>query len=70
MGVIGVEHLVTTTLMPGTVNTTEEIPWVETTLAGGFRVWQVLFLAGAVVLSGGKFQEIKKKKNKLIIQIT
>ncbi|EFX85404.1 hypothetical protein DAPPUDRAFT_46173 [Daphnia pulex] len=32
-------------------NTTEEIPWVETTIAGGFRIWQVLFLSGAVLLA-------------------
>lgn len=48
MGVVDVEKLVTTS---SPVNATEEIPWVEQTIAGGFRIWQVLFLAGAVVLA-------------------
>ena len=47
------EKLVTSTIMPA--NTTEEIPWVETTIVGGFRIWQVLFLSGAVLLAVGKF---------------
>jgi len=54
MGVIDIEQLMTSTIAPGTSNTTEEIPWVEKTIAGGFRIWQVLFLAGAVVLSGSR----------------
>ncbi|XP_046460595.1 uncharacterized protein LOC124207265 [Daphnia pulex] len=49
MAVIDMEKLVTSTVMPA--NTTEEIPWVETTIAGGFRIWQVLFLSGAVLLA-------------------
>ncbi len=59
MAVIDMEKLVTSTVMPA--NTTEEIPWVETTIAGGFRIWQVLFLSGAVLLAVGtlhlKFEE-------------
>ena len=43
--------LVTPSVMPA--NTTEEIPWVETTIAGGFRIWQILFLSGAVLLAIG-----------------
>lgn len=53
MGVIDLERLVTSTASPSLVNTTEEVPWVEQTIAGGFRVWQVLFLAGGVLLCGG-----------------
>lgn len=41
-------------MMPA--NVTEEIPWVETTIAGGFRIWQVLFLSGAVLLAVGIWQ--------------
>ena len=48
MGVVDLENLVTT---PSPANTTEEIPWVEQTIAGGFRIWQVLFLGGAVLLA-------------------
>ena len=51
MAVIDIEKLVTSTITPE--NATEEIPWVETTIAGGFRIWQVLFLGGAVLLSVG-----------------
>ena len=54
MGVIDMNVLVTSTAWPGYANTTEEVPWVEKTLAGGFRVWQVLFLVGAFLLAGGK----------------
>lgn len=45
-----------------TVNTTE-IPWVETTIVGGFRIWQVLFLAGAVLLAIGMTELFKNRKN-------
>lgn len=56
MGVINLEGLViTSTMMPP--NATEEIPWVEKTIVGGFRVWQVLFLAGAVLLGGSKLRQ-------------
>lgn len=51
MGVIDMEKVATSTLMPA--NVTEEIPWVETTIVGGFRIWQVLFLGGAVLLAVG-----------------
>lgn len=52
MAVIDFEQ-VTSTAFPA--NTTEEIPWVETTIVGGFRVWQVLFLGGGVLLTVGNF---------------
>lgn len=51
MAVIDMELITTSTAMPA--NTTEEIPWVEVTIVGGFRVWQVLFLAGAILLTIG-----------------
>ena len=55
MAVIDMEKIVTSTAMP--VNSTE-IPWVETTIVGGFRIWQVLFLAGAVLSAVGTRQFI------------
>lgn len=50
MGVVDLEKF-TTPSTPSTANTTEEIPWVEQTITGGFRIWQVLFLGGAVLLA-------------------
>jgi hypothetical protein len=50
MAVIDIDSVPTST-MPS--NTTDEIPWVETTIYGGFRIWQVLFLSGGVLLSVG-----------------
>ena len=53
MAVIDMETAITST-MPSNV-TTEipgDIPWVET-FYGGFRVWQILFLAGGVLLAVG-----------------
>lgn len=52
MAVIDMEQLATSTIAPA--NTTEDVPWVETTIVGGFRIWQVLFLAGAILLALGK----------------
>lgn len=34
-----------------TSNSTEMTPWVEKVFYGGFRIWQVLFLAGGVLLA-------------------
>ena len=36
-------------------NSTEETPWVEKVFYGGFRVWQVLFLAAGALLAIGNF---------------
>lgn len=55
MAVIDMEQLATSTIAPA--NTTEEIHWVEITIVGGFRVWQVLFLAGAILLALGNKSE-------------
>jgi len=39
-------------------NSTEDIPWVEKVFYGGFRIWQVLFLAGGALLAIGKQHSI------------
>ena len=36
-------------------NSTADTPWVEKTVYGGFRVWQVLFLVGGVLLLVGSY---------------
>ena len=39
-------------------NSTEDIPWVEKVFYGGFRIWQVLFLAAGALLAIGKQHSI------------
>lgn len=45
-------------VMWATTNSTEETPWVEKVFYGGFRIWQVLFLAGGVLLAIGNLLSI------------
>ena len=47
MAVIDMEELLSTS---ASANTTEEIPWAEQTITGGFRMWQVLFIAGGALM--------------------
>ena len=44
------DSVITTTPFNGT----KEIPWVEQTISGGLRIWQVLFLAGGAIMTIGK----------------